>query len=66
MNPNDEPALIAGVVGAVLTALVAFGVPITAEQRVAVLGLVGPAYALGAALWIRWKSVPTSKLPPPP
>lgn len=64
MNPNDEPALIAGCVGALLVLLTAFGVPITDAQKVAVIGFVGPAYALVAAFWIRNRVSPVPKLPP--
>jgi len=66
MNPSNEPALIAGGVGALLTVLVAFGVPITADQKVAIIGAVGPLYALGAAFLIRRAVTPNAKLPAPP
>lgn len=58
---QNEPALIAGGVGAVLALLIAFGVPITPEQKLAVLGIVAPAYALFSAFWVRARVAPVAK-----
>lgn len=61
---DNEPAIIAGAVGSALLAATAFGLPITPDQKVAIIGCVGPFYALGASLWIRHKVTPNAKLGP--
>jgi hypothetical protein len=53
-----EPSLVTGVITALLALLVAFGLPITPEQKTAVLGIIGPVYAILAALNVRRKVVP--------
>ncbi len=58
---NNEPAVLAGIVGAILTAAIAFGLPITIEQKEAILGIVAPLYALVSAFWVRSKVTPTTK-----
>ena len=43
---KEEPALIVGVVTAVIVLLVAFGVPISEDQRAAVVGVTAAVLAL--------------------
>lgn len=61
---TDEPALITGMVTAVLVLLVTFGVPISDEQQKAILGLFSAALMLSGALYVRSKVTPTAKLAP--
>jgi hypothetical protein len=63
MNWSTEPALIVGVVEAVLVLLVAFGVPLTTEQRVAVLGVTSAVLAVAGSLLIRSQVSPVNKPP---
>lgn len=61
MNPQTEPvrlgALIIGVIGAVITLLVAFGIDLSADQQTAILGAAGALIALLSAIgvgeWVR-------------
>lgn len=59
---TDEPALITGFVSAVMILLVAFGVPITDDQRTAVLGLFAAGVALAGSILVRAKSTPNSRV----
>lgn len=69
-TPSTEPVLSAGVVialvEAVIVALTAFGVSISPEQHVAIIGLVGAVLALAAAvlpaLVARSKVTPSSQV----
>ena len=55
--PKDRyTALIYGVVAAVLLLVVAFGAPISAEQRTAILGVIAPTVALVQAVLTRLKT----------
>lgn len=53
-----EPALMRGLVHAVLVALVAFGVSLTEVQAEAVMGVVGAGLAVATAWNIRGKVTP--------
>lgn len=55
-----EPALIGGLVQAVLAVAVAFGLDLTTEQQAAILGL--SAAALGVAVGVRSRVTPTVTL----
>lgn len=57
----NEPALITGFVTAVLAALIAFGVPITPEQKVALAGLAVPVVAIVGAFITRATVTPVAK-----
>lgn len=60
---NREPALVVGFVQAVITAAVAFGLELTAEQTGAILLVTAAALSLV----VRRKVSPTGDtLPPPP
>jgi hypothetical protein len=56
---ETEPALtvtaITTLVAAVIGLLVAFGVPVSADQKEAILGVVLAGWAVGTPLWIRAK-----------
>lgn len=64
--PNTEPAITTGMVtalvAAVIGALVAFGVPVTDDQREALLVLVVAGGPIVAALFIRGKVTPNAKV----
>jgi hypothetical protein len=60
----DEPALWIGVTEAVIVLLVAFGVPISAEQKAAVLGVVSAVLAVVGAIVTRSQVSPASTTPP--
>lgn len=55
---SHEPIVWTTLVGAVIALLVAFGVPISAEQKTAVITLVSAALAIYA----RSKVVPSAKI----
>lgn len=63
---SNEPVLaagsIAGLVGAVLTLLVAFGVHVTEDQQKAILAVVVLVVPIVAAIIARSKVVPQAKL----
>lgn len=58
---RTEPALIAGLIDAVLVLLLAFGVPIDPNQKVAIDGVVSAALALATGLVIRTQVAPAQK-----
>lgn len=62
---SSEPVVtagaIAGLVGALLVLLVAFGVPLDETQRNAILAVVIAAVPIVAAVWARSKVTPTGK-----
>lgn len=62
---DNEPAITAGTVVALVTAMIAvgaaFGLPITSEQKQAILGLVAVVAPFIAAVLIRRHVVPVSK-----
>ena len=57
-----EPALWVGLTEAVIVLLVAFGVPISADQKAAVIGLVSAVLAIVGALVTRSQVTPTAKV----
>lgn len=56
---NSEPALIIGAVEAALVLVIAFGVPISADQKLAIVGFVSAAIALIGSVVIRQNVSPT-------
>lgn len=64
--PSSEPAIttgmVTGLVAALIVALVAFGVPVTDDQREAVLALIAAGGPIVAALFIRGKVTPNAKV----
>jgi hypothetical protein len=63
---TNEPAVTTGTITAIVTALiavlVAFGLPLTSDQQDAILGLIAVAAPLVAAVIIRPKVTPNSKV----
>lgn len=57
-----EPALWAGAITAAVDLAIAFGVPITPDQKIAILGIISPVIALIAAFVVRQNVTPTAKL----
>ena len=55
---NNEPALIVGAITALLVLLVSFGVPISAEQKEAIVGFANAALILIGAVIIRQNVTP--------
>ena len=64
--PDNEPAITAGglsaLVAAVIALLVAFGAQITTEQREATLGLVAVLAPVAVAVLIRPHVIPVAKI----
>jgi hypothetical protein len=58
---RNEPAVVVGLVVAVLTLVVAFGVPISADQKAAVVGVVGAVLTLLGAGVTRSQVSPAQK-----
>ena len=59
---SNEPALVMAVIEAVLVLLVAFGVPISNDQKAAVIGLASAVLALVGGLVVRSQVTPTSRI----
>lgn len=59
---HSEPAAITGAVGALLGLAIAFGAPITSEQKLQILETVTILFPLLAAWIVRRKSVPVRTL----
>ncbi len=59
-----EPALVVGFITAVLDLGIAFGLPLTADQKVAIIGVVSAALAMLGATLVRAEVTPVAKLPP--
>lgn len=57
-----EPALVAGAVSAVLVLVTAFGLPLTEDQKAAILGSIVPVLVLVQALVTRGQVTPNSKV----
>lgn len=55
---NTEPALIVGAIEAGMVLAVAFGVPISPDQRAAVIGFAGAVIALVGSVIIRANVTP--------
>ena len=58
---RTEPAAITGLVVAVITLVVAFGVPIDDSQRSAIVGVVGAVLAILGAGVVRSQVTPLAK-----
>lgn len=56
---NTEPALWTGIVQAALVLAVAFGAPLTTDQRDAILGVTAAALALVGAVVVRAHVTPS-------
>lgn len=56
---NAEPALVVGLIRAILVLLIVFGVPVTDEQKAALLGVV----MMGLSLVTRSKVSPKEAAP---
>lgn len=65
-SPDTEPAISIGaiiaLVAAVLAAAVAFGVPITSDQRETILAVIATAGPIVAALFIRGRVTPNDNV----
>lgn len=57
-----EPALVTGAVSAVLVLVTAFGLPLTEDQKAAVLGSIVPVLVLVQALVTRGQVTPNAKV----
>ena len=57
-----EPALVTGAVSAVLVLVTAFGLPLTEDQKAAILGSVVPVLVLVQALVTRGQVTPNVKV----
>lgn len=60
---NTEPVLIANALGALIALAIAFGVPITPDEKATLLGAVLPVYAIVAGFFVRSRVTPTSSAP---
>lgn len=58
-----EPALVTGAVSAILVLVTAFGLPLTEDQKAAVLGSIVPVLVLLQALITRAQVTPNVKVP---
>jgi len=57
---RNEPAVLAGIVAALIGVAVAFGLDLSTEQQAAIMGLVTIVLGVG----VRTQVVPTRTLPP--
>lgn len=57
-----EPALVTGAVSAILVLVTAFGLPLSEDQKAAVLGTVVPVLVLVQALVTRGQVTPNVKV----
>ena len=57
-----EPALVTGAVSAILVLVTAFGLPISEDQKAAVLGSIVPVLVLVQALVTRGQVTPNAKV----
>ena len=57
-----EPALVTGAVSAILVLVTAFGLPLTEDQKAAVLGSIVPVLVLLQALVTRGQVTPNAKV----
>lgn len=62
MNLDENPVITANLIttlsAAVIALLVAFGIPITLEQKAAILALLGILAPVVATIWARRKTTP--------
>ena len=56
-----EPALVTGAVSAILVLVTAFGLPLSEDQKAAVLGSIVPVLVLVQALVTRGQVTPNAK-----
>ncbi len=63
---KSEPALVVGFVTAVLDLGIAFGLPVTPDQKIAIVGVVSAALAMLGATFVRGEVTPVSSLPATP
>ena len=57
-----EPALVTGAVSAILVLVTAFGIPLSEDQKAAVLGSIVPVLVLVQALVTRGQVTPNTKV----
>ena len=57
-----EPALVTGAVSAILVLVTAFGLPLSEDQKAAVLGSIVPVLVLVQALVTRGQVTPNAKV----
>lgn len=57
-----EPALVTGAVSAILVLVTAFGLPLSEDQKAAVLGSIVPVLVLVQALVTRAQVTPNAKV----
>ena len=57
-----EPALVTGAVSAILILVTAFGLPLSEDQKAAVLGSIVPVLVLVQALVTRGQVTPNAKV----
>ena len=57
-----EPALVTGAVSAILVLVTAFGLPLSEDQKAAVLGSIVPVLVLVQALVTRGQVTPNTKV----
>ena len=57
-----EPALVTGAVSAILVLVTAFGLPLSEDQKAAILGSVVPVLVLVQALVTRGQVTPNAKV----
>ena len=60
-----EPALVTGAVSAILVLVTAFGLPLSEDQKAAVLGSIVPVLVLVQALVTRGQVTPNAKVDKP-
>lgn len=61
-----EPALVVAAVVAILSVVVAFGLPVTHDQKAAIVGVVNAVLAIIGGLTVRAKVSPVTKAPDAP
>ena len=57
-----EPALVTGAVSAILVLVAAFGLPLSEDQKAAILGSIVPVLVLVQALVTRGQVTPNAKV----
>ena len=57
-----EPALVTGAVSAILVLVTAFGLPLSEDQKAAILGSIVPVLVLVQALVTRGQVTPNAKV----
>lgn len=59
---NNEPALIMGAFEAILVLAIAFGVPITPDEKASLIGAISAILSLVFAVVVRQNVTPVAKL----